>query len=147
MVWSLRRDVGISPEIDPRVPTSQFKTYKEFKDDWMYEWIKDVPWVHKKPWTDYGAWKEPTSVVHCCKPFNYKTGRSEWPTCGWRNDGCCNGGNFLRDYIIGNSLHYQDYEWYEALEDEELKEEALRNKAIMEGIINDDDESSYKRRK
>nr|GEZ15407.1 hypothetical protein [Tanacetum cinerariifolium] len=35
----------------------------------------------------------------------------------------------------------------EALEDEELKEEALRNKAIVEGIINDDDESSYERRK
>nr|GEU59154.1 putative reverse transcriptase domain-containing protein [Tanacetum cinerariifolium] len=36
-----------------------------------------------------------------------------------------------------------DYEWYKALEDEELKEEASRNKAIMEGIIDDDDESSY----
>nr|GEY98168.1 hypothetical protein [Tanacetum cinerariifolium] len=38
-----------------------------------------------------------------------------------------------------------DYGWYEALEDEELKEEALRNKAIIEGIIDDDDESSYER--
>ncbi|GKD94287.1 hypothetical protein Tco_1374124 [Tanacetum coccineum] len=36
-------------------------------------------------------------------------------------------------YHIGNSLHYQDLEWYEALEDSELKDEALRNKAIMEG--------------
>ncbi|GKA02596.1 hypothetical protein Tco_0675377, partial [Tanacetum coccineum] len=34
-----------------------------------------------------------------------------------------------------------DYEGYEALEDRELKEEALRNKAIMEGIIDDEDES------
>ncbi|GKA46807.1 hypothetical protein Tco_0739690 [Tanacetum coccineum] len=33
-----------------------------------------------------------------------------------------------------------DYEWYEALEDNELKEEALKNKAIMEGTIDDDDE-------
>nr|GEX20557.1 elongation factor 1-alpha [Tanacetum cinerariifolium] len=33
-----------------------------------------------------------------------------------------------------------DYEWYKALEDRELKEEALRNKVIMEGIIDDDDE-------
>nr|GEX71213.1 hypothetical protein [Tanacetum cinerariifolium] len=55
--------------------------------------------------------------------------------------------NLPGTYIIGNSLHYQDYEWYEALEDGELKEEALRNKAIMEGIIDDDDESSYERRK
>ncbi|GJW64280.1 hypothetical protein Tco_0116164 [Tanacetum coccineum] len=36
------------------------------------------------------------------------------------------------------------YEWYEALEDSELKDEALRNKAIMERFIkDDDDESSY----
>ncbi|GJR07573.1 hypothetical protein Tco_0790225 [Tanacetum coccineum] len=38
-----------------------------------------------------------------------------------------------------------DYEWYKALEDSELKDEALRNKAIMEGFIKeDDDESCYK---
>ncbi|GKE21562.1 hypothetical protein Tco_1433074, partial [Tanacetum coccineum] len=34
------------------------------------------------------------------------------------------------------------YEWYEALEDCELKNEALRNKAIMEGFIKDDDDES-----
>nr|GFB75991.1 hypothetical protein [Tanacetum cinerariifolium] len=34
-----------------------FKTYKEFIDDWIYEWNKDVPWVYGKPWTNYGAWK------------------------------------------------------------------------------------------
>ncbi|GKB92813.1 hypothetical protein Tco_0965085, partial [Tanacetum coccineum] len=65
---------------------------------------------------------------------------SEWPTYGWREDGYCNGGNLPGAYIIGNSLHYQDYEWYEALEDGELKEEALRNKAIIEGTIDNDDE-------
>nr|GEZ05665.1 hypothetical protein [Tanacetum cinerariifolium] len=32
---------------------------------------------------------------------------------------------------------------YEALEDSELKDEALRNKAIMDGFVNDDDESRY----
>ncbi|GKA40002.1 hypothetical protein Tco_0732595, partial [Tanacetum coccineum] len=136
--------------IDPDLLTKDiegFKTYKEFKDDWIYEWNNDVPWVYKKPWTNYGAWKEPTPVTHCCKRFNYKTGCSEWPTCSWRNDGYCNGGNLPGAYIIGNSLHYHNYEWYEALEDGELKEEALRNKAIMEGTLDDDDESSYKRQK
>ncbi|GJY21464.1 hypothetical protein Tco_0394030 [Tanacetum coccineum] len=60
------------------------------------------------------------------------------------NDGYCNGGNLPGTYIIGNQLHYQNYEWYEALEDSELKDEALRNKAIMEGFIKeDDDESRY----
>nr|GEU69041.1 retrovirus-related Pol polyprotein from transposon TNT 1-94 [Tanacetum cinerariifolium] len=65
----------------------------------------------------------------------------------WKNDGYCNEGNLPGAYIIGNSLHYQDYEWYEALEDEELKEEALRKKAIIEEFIDDDDESSYERQK
>ncbi|GJY76464.1 hypothetical protein Tco_0481580 [Tanacetum coccineum] len=74
-----------------------FKTYDEYKDDWIYEWNENVPWVHEKPWTNTGVWTEPAPV---------------------------------------------DYEWHEALKDGELKEEALRNKAIMEGIINDNDESS-----
>nr|GEZ87123.1 hypothetical protein [Tanacetum cinerariifolium] len=42
---------------------------------------------------------------------------------------------------IGNMLRYQGLEWYDALKDE-LKDEALRNKAIMEGLINEDNESS-----
>nr|GEX07661.1 hypothetical protein [Tanacetum cinerariifolium] len=74
-------------KIDPDLLTKEiegFKTYEEFKHDWIYEWNKDVPW---------------------------------------------------------------DYEWYESLEDGELKEEALRNKAIIEGIIDDGDESSYERQK
>ncbi|GKB17862.1 hypothetical protein Tco_0851785 [Tanacetum coccineum] len=58
---------------------------------------------------------------------------------GWIEDGYCNGGNLPSAYHIENSLHYQDLEWYEALEDSELKDEALRNKAIMEGLISDDE--------
>ncbi|GKD06986.1 hypothetical protein Tco_1186671 [Tanacetum coccineum] len=86
-------------KIDPDLLTKDikgFKTYEEFKDDWIYEWNKDVTWVDEKPWTDTG-----------------------------------------------------DYEWYEALEDSKLKEDALRNKAIMEGLIDDenDDESRYEQKK
>ncbi|GJT50701.1 hypothetical protein Tco_0976858 [Tanacetum coccineum] len=125
------------------------ETYQEFKDDWIYEWNKDVPWVDEKPWTDTGVRKEPKPVKHTCKPFNYKTRYSEWPTCSWKSDGYCNRGNLPGAYIVRNSLHYQDYEWYEALEDSKLKEDALRNKAIMEGLIDDDndDESRYERKK
>ncbi|GJX92906.1 hypothetical protein Tco_0347492, partial [Tanacetum coccineum] len=66
----------------------------------------------------------------------------------WKDDGYCNGGNLLETYIIGNQLHYQDYEWYEALEDSKLKDEALRNKSIMEGFIKeDDDESRYEQKR
>ncbi|GKB71261.1 hypothetical protein Tco_0932673, partial [Tanacetum coccineum] len=57
----------------------------------------------------------------------------------WREDSYCNGGNLPGAYVIGNSLHYQDLKWYEALEDFKLKDEALRNKAIMEGLISDDE--------
>ncbi|GJU08628.1 VIER F-box protein 2 [Tanacetum coccineum] len=122
-------------KIDPDLLTNDiegFKTYEDYKNDWIYEWNKDVPWVDEKPWTNTGVWTKPTLVKHTCKPFNYKTGCSEWPTCSWKDDGYCNGGNLLGTYIIGNQLHYQDYEWYEALENSKLKDEALRNKAIME---------------
>nr|GEU72700.1 VIER F-box protein 2 [Tanacetum cinerariifolium] len=68
-----------------------FKTYEEYKDDWIYEW----------------------NII------------------------CAMGA-----YIIGNTHRYQDLEWYDALKDSELKEEALRNKAIMAGLINEDVESN-----
>ncbi|GJR23137.1 hypothetical protein Tco_0971664 [Tanacetum coccineum] len=59
-------------------------------------------------------------------------------TLDWKEDGYCKGGNLPGAYIVGNTLRYQDLEWYDALKDSELKEEALRNKAIMEGLINED---------
>ncbi|GJV39542.1 hypothetical protein Tco_1417982 [Tanacetum coccineum] len=91
---------------------------------------------------DKGIWKEPKPVKHTCKHFNYKTGCSEWPTCSWREDGYCNGGNLPEAYHIRNSLHYQDLECYEALEDSELKDEALMNKDTMEGLITDNESSN-----
>ncbi|GJR58515.1 hypothetical protein Tco_1500677 [Tanacetum coccineum] len=83
-------------QIDPDLLTKDiegFKTYENYKDDLIYEWNKDVPWVDEKPWTNA-----------------------------------------------------RDYEWYEALEDSKLKDEALRNKAIMEGYIKDDDDESHNER-
>ncbi|GJS24798.1 hypothetical protein Tco_0453430 [Tanacetum coccineum] len=92
---------------------------------------------------DTGVWTEATPIVHYSKPFNYKTGCSEWPTYSWREDGYCNGGNLPGAYIVGNTLCYQYLEWYDALKDSELKEEAVRNKAIMEGLIDEDVEPNY----
>ncbi|GJR75303.1 putative reverse transcriptase domain-containing protein [Tanacetum coccineum] len=90
-------------KVDPDLLTKDimgFKTYEYYKDDWIYEWNKNVPWVYDKPWLDNGIWKEPTP----------------------------------------------DYEWYKGLEDSVLKNLALRNKAIMDGVINeDDDESKYQK--
>nr|GEV18657.1 uncharacterized mitochondrial protein AtMg00810-like [Tanacetum cinerariifolium] len=56
----------------------------------------------------------------------------------WKEDGYCNGENLPGAYIVGNTLCYQDLEWYDALKDNDLKEKALRSKAIMEGLINED---------
>ncbi|GJV13242.1 retrovirus-related pol polyprotein from transposon TNT 1-94 [Tanacetum coccineum] len=70
-----------------------------------------------KDYKDARVWTEPKPVKHTCKPFNYKTGCVEWSTCSWKEDGYCNG-------------------------DSELKDEALRNKAIMEGLISDDESSN-----
>ncbi|GJX09511.1 hypothetical protein Tco_0199370 [Tanacetum coccineum] len=131
-------------KIDPDLLTKDiegFKTYDKYKDDWIYEW--NVKCQGKETtMTNTEVWTEPDLVVHYCKPFNYKSGYSEWPTCSWKEDGYCNRGNLPGAYIVGNTLRYQDLEWYDALKDSELKDEALRNKAIMEGLIDEDDESS-----
>nr|GEY75096.1 hypothetical protein [Tanacetum cinerariifolium] len=74
--------------------------------------------------------------------MGYDPSNVAFTECSWNNDGYCNEGNLPGAYIIGDSLHYQDYEWYDALMDSELKEQALRNKAIMEGLISDDQSSN-----
>ncbi|GKE60427.1 hypothetical protein Tco_1510794 [Tanacetum coccineum] len=71
--------------------------------------------------------------------FRIDTNIFDFETPIWKEDGYCNRGNFPGAYHIGNSLHYQDLEWYEALEDSELKNKALRNQDIMEGLISDDE--------
>ena len=121
-------------QIDPNVLTDdvfEIKNYEEYKNDWIYEWNDKIPWVSEKPWKMYGVWKEPVPVRHHCDLFYYKTGCSEWPTCNWRDDGFCNGGNLPGQYVIDNQIHYQDEEWYEALEDCEMKTIALYNKAEL----------------
>nr|GEY44731.1 putative reverse transcriptase domain-containing protein [Tanacetum cinerariifolium] len=65
----------------------------------------------------------------------------EWTTCNWKGNGYFNGGNLPGAYIVGNTLCYQDLEWYEELEDGKLKDKALKHKAILDGIIDQDDES------
>nr|GEV63458.1 hypothetical protein [Tanacetum cinerariifolium] len=84
-------------QIDVDVLTNDiqgFKTYDEYKNKWMYEWYKDIPWVADRPWVDYGPWKEPTyDIDHVCKPFRFKSGHVEWPTCNWKEDGYCNTGD------------------------------------------------------
>ncbi|GKG06300.1 hypothetical protein Tco_0326386, partial [Tanacetum coccineum] len=56
-------------EVDPDLLTKDiigFKTYEDYKDDYIYEWNKDVPWVDEKLWTDTRVWTKPTPVKHTC---------------------------------------------------------------------------------
>ncbi|GJY29867.1 hypothetical protein Tco_0405634 [Tanacetum coccineum] len=50
-------------KVDPDLLTKYimgFKTYADYKDGWIYEWNKNVPWVYDKSWLDNGIWREPT---------------------------------------------------------------------------------------
>nr|GEX99751.1 hypothetical protein [Tanacetum cinerariifolium] len=122
-----------------------FDSYDDDEVDKIFRidtnWNKDILWVHEKPWTDNEVWEEPTPVKHYCEPFSFKSRHLEWPTFSWIDEGYCNGRNLPGAYIVGNTLHYQNLEWYEALEDTKLKDKALKIKSIMEGMINKDDES------
>ncbi|GJX61017.1 hypothetical protein Tco_0293917 [Tanacetum coccineum] len=86
---------------------------------------KDIPGFKTEPIDD---------IDHVCKPIHFKSGHTQWPTCNWKEEGCCNGGDLPAIIRIGSNIHFQDYEWYEGLKDGELKEEALKEKAILEGL-------------
>ncbi|GJQ98763.1 hypothetical protein Tco_0521748 [Tanacetum coccineum] len=71
-----------------------FKTYDDYMDAYIYKWNKEVPLVEEKPCLDDGTWKEPDDkICHECKPFQFKSGHIEWPTCNSNEDGYCNGGH------------------------------------------------------
>ncbi|GJW95048.1 hypothetical protein Tco_0174720 [Tanacetum coccineum] len=86
--------------------------------------------------------KEKKLWVELKRLFEPDSDDTLWKLQSWREDGYSNGGNLPGAYIVGNTLRYQSLEWYDAFKDIELKEEALRNKAIMEGLINEDVESN-----
>ncbi|GJU96263.1 hypothetical protein Tco_1321019 [Tanacetum coccineum] len=101
-----------------------FKTYKEYKDDWIYEWNNGISWVDEKPWIDGGI--------------------AEWTTCNWKEDGYYNTGDLPGMIRERNSIQYQDYEWYDALVDSDLKNEVLINKSILEESSKDPPIQEYK---
>ncbi|PWA55759.1 hypothetical protein CTI12_AA424930 [Artemisia annua] len=59
-------------------------------------------------------------------------GRVEWPTCNWETEKHCNGSNLPGIYDIGYLTYCESYEWYEELEDGDLKNKALMEKALLE---------------
>ncbi|GJY31808.1 hypothetical protein Tco_0415303 [Tanacetum coccineum] len=111
-----------------------FKTYEDYKNTWYYKWNNKVPWVDEKPWLEDRIWKEPTDDIHHeCKLFGFKSGHVEWPTCNWRDDGYYNEGDLSRVIREGKMVYFLNYEWYEGLEDGNLKDEDLKEKVILEG--------------
>ncbi|GJS46801.1 hypothetical protein Tco_0596922 [Tanacetum coccineum] len=103
---------------------------------------KEIPWVDEKPWTDAGVWTEPKPVKHTCKPFNFKNGCLKWPTCSWRGErmDTVNGGKLPGKKLpYWHSLITKTLNGVRPLKDSKLKDEALRNKAIIEGLINYDE--------
>ncbi|GKC70120.1 hypothetical protein Tco_1116003 [Tanacetum coccineum] len=97
-----------------------FMTYEEYKDAWIYESNKDMPLVPEEPWLENGV---PHEVIgHICDPFHFKSGHVEWPTCSSRNDGYCNGRDLPGIIQIGNIVYFQQYKWYDGLEDDKLRD-------------------------
>ncbi|GKC13432.1 hypothetical protein Tco_1010214 [Tanacetum coccineum] len=131
------KDFNYLLQIDVDVLTGDlpgFKTYEDYKNTWLDEWNSEVPWVDEKPWLEDGTWKEPIEdISHVCKLFHFKSGHVEWPTCKWREERHCDKGDLPGMIRIDDMTYFQDYEWYEGLEDGELKEEALKQKVISEG--------------
>ncbi|GKE82471.1 hypothetical protein Tco_1552471 [Tanacetum coccineum] len=82
------------------------------------------------------------NIRHECNLLRFKNGTAIWPPCNWNKDGYCNTGDLPRFIREGNSIRYKDYEWYETVKDDELKEDALINKRILEESINAIEESS-----
>ncbi|GJT15258.1 hypothetical protein Tco_0873964 [Tanacetum coccineum] len=104
---------------------------------------KDIPWVANMPWLDYGPWMEPSDdIEHVCKPFRFKNRHAKWPTCNWKKEKYCNGGDLPGVIQNGDMIYFEGYEWYKNLEEGELKDKALNSKAIFEGSKRVDEESS-----
>ncbi|GKC26109.1 hypothetical protein Tco_1033403, partial [Tanacetum coccineum] len=84
----------------------------------------------EEPWFEDGVSYEVCD--HICEPFRFKNGKAKWPTYNSNEDGFCNGGELSRMVRIGYMTYFQDYEWYNELAGDNLKEEALKQKAIYE---------------
>ena len=133
---------------DPELLTSDIageRNFEEYKNDWLYMWNNDVPWVEEKPWgynycissgTNYNTqgdgWRTWNETHHTCPEFIFKDGRAKWPTCNSNSDGFCNGGELPGMVRIGSMTYFQDIEWYDNLVDCKAKEEALEFKRSHE---------------
>ncbi|GKD23235.1 hypothetical protein Tco_1224938, partial [Tanacetum coccineum] len=140
-----------------------FKTYDEYKDAWIYEWKKDIQWVANMPWLGYGPWMEPSdNIEHICKPFRFKNGHFMWPTCNWKKEKYCNGGDLPGVIRSGDVIYFErtsnDYEtkknegWFdehELMDDDDDDIGDLEDYLIQKDhsyYVNKEEETSKERR-
>ncbi|GJS11806.1 hypothetical protein Tco_0368602 [Tanacetum coccineum] len=98
------------------------KTY----EDYMNELNNELD----EPWSENGV---PYEICdHICELFRFKNGDAKWPTCNSNEDGFCNGGELPGMVRVGYRTYFQDYEFYDNLTDNSLKEETLKQKTIYE---------------
>lgn len=101
-----------------------FKTYEEFKDEWMNKIDKEKPWAMEKPWSKRKKPKDDTH--HIYELFHFMDGRTKLTTCNSDDDGFPNGGKLLRIIRFGHMIYFQDNEWYKNLMDRQLEDDALK---------------------
>ncbi|GKB09914.1 hypothetical protein Tco_0843837 [Tanacetum coccineum] len=83
-----------------------------------------------EPWSENGV---PYEICdHICEPFRFKNGKAKWPASSSNEDGFHNGGKLPGMVRVGYMTYFHDYEWYDDLTDNSLKDEALKQKAIYE---------------
>nr|GEX09184.1 retrovirus-related Pol polyprotein from transposon TNT 1-94 [Tanacetum cinerariifolium] len=98
------------------------KTYKDYENELNDEL--------EEPWSEDGV---PYEICdHIFEPFRFNNGKAKWPTCNSNEDEFCDEGELSGMVQVGYMTYFQDYEWYIELADRNLKEEALKQKAIYE---------------
>ncbi|GKE05299.1 hypothetical protein Tco_1397317 [Tanacetum coccineum] len=112
-------------KVDPELFTHDIKKTQTYED---YE--NKLNDELEEPWSEDGV---PYEICnHIYEPFRFKNRKAKWPTCNSNKDGFCNRGELPGMVRVGFMTYFQDYEWYNELADGNLKEEALKQKAIYE---------------
>ncbi|GKF05734.1 hypothetical protein Tco_0036402 [Tanacetum coccineum] len=104
--------------------------------------------LKKNQWLDYGTWKEPNDdISHKYKPFQFKSGHIQWPSCNSNEDGYFNRGNFLRIIqVVDQELFDRDEPMQDNDDDDimDLEDYFIRQDACY---FVDEEEERFKKRK
>ncbi|GJT45299.1 hypothetical protein Tco_0954014 [Tanacetum coccineum] len=112
-------------KFDPELFTRDIEITKTYED---YE--NELNDELEEPWFKDGV---PYEICdHIFKPFHFNNGKAKWPTCNLNEDEFCNRGELPGMVRVGYMTYFHDYKWYNELAYGNLKEEALKQKAIYE---------------